>query len=129
MLGLVNPEVPESLTGTSYQLEKFIKHTAPTGTYPINSLFSDPSYERYRDFVATTIVSGSAYIDDQGRINLLYFAGDKIGVTYENGQLLIPADTVEVVLHNNKWKIHAFPANSNSFQQTTCQNCGSPVFY
>ena len=97
MLGLVKPEVPESLTGTSYQLEKFIKHTAPTGTYPINSLFSDPSYERYRDFVATTIVSGSAYIDDRGRSNLLYFAGDKIGATYEM------AHKERTHLQVNKW--------------------------
>ncbi len=129
LLGIVSPEVPVSLTGTSYQLEKFIKHTAPTGTYPINSVFSDPSYEGYRNYVVTTTVSGSAYIDDRGRTNLLYFAGDRIGATYENGHLLIPADTVVVVFHDNEWKLHAFPVSSNSFQQSICQNCGFPIFY
>jgi hypothetical protein len=125
----MGPEVPVSLTGTSYQLEKFIKHTTPTGTYPINSVFSDPSYEKYRDYVVTTTISGSVSIDDQGRIDLLYFAGDEIGATYINGHLLIPTDTVVVVFHDNEWKLHAFPVSSNSFQQSICQNCGAPIFY
>ena len=129
LLGIVNPEIPISLTGSSYQLEKFTKHTAPTGIYSLNSVFSNPSYEKYRDYVVTTTVSGSAYIDDYGRTNLLYFAGEEIGATYQNGQLLIHADTVVLVFHDDEWKLHAFPASSNSFQQSTCANCGSSIFY
>jgi hypothetical protein len=123
------PEIPVTLTGTSYQLEKFIKHTAPTRGYSLNSVFSESSYEQYRDYVVTTTVSGSVQIDDWGRTNLLYVAGSGIGATYENGHLSIPADTVVVVFHDNAWKIHAFPAGSDSFQHSICQNCGAPIFY
>lgn len=128
-LGVVEPEIPVTITGTSYQLEKYIKHTAPTGTYPINSVFSDPSYEMYRNYVVTTTMSGSAYIDDQGRTNLLYFAGKEIGATYEDGQLIVPADTVVVVFHDNKWKLHGFPVDSSKFRPSNCLRCGTPIFY
>ena len=125
----MSPEIPVTLKGTSYQLEKFIKHTAPTGVYSLNSVFSGPSYDQYHDYIITTTVSGSVQVDDRGRTNLLYFAGSGIGVTYENGRLSIPADTVVVVFHDNEWKIHAFPADSDSFQYSICQNCGAPIFY
>ena len=128
-LGVVNPEIPETLTGTSYQLEKYIKHTAPTGTYSINSVFSDPSYDRYRDYVVTTTLSGSACIDDRGRTNLLYFAGKEIGATYKDGQLLVQADTVVVVFHDDEWKLHAFPDDSGKYRPANCQNCGALIFY
>ena len=39
---------PNSLLGTSYQLEKFIKHHAtPTWVTGVNSLFADPATATY----------------------------------------------------------------------------------
>jgi len=65
--GLVTPAMPTSLTGTSYQLEKFIKHTAPTVTYPINSIFDDPTYDTYSGYIVTGTISGLLEIDNYGR--------------------------------------------------------------
>lgn len=128
-LGIVSPEIPDSLTGTTYQLEKYIKHTAPIGTYPVNSVFLDSSYDGYRNYIVTATVSGSACFDDRGHLNLVYFAGKEIGATYEGGHLVVPADTVVVVFHDNEWKLHGFPVDSGRFTPATCQNCGAPIFY
>ena len=128
ILGLVNPEIPTTLTGTSYQLEKFTKHTAPTGSYPYNSIFSDPSYEIYQNYIVTTMVSGSVQVDDLGRTNLIYLAGKEVGATYENDELIVPADAVCVVLNDNECRIHGYPLNSTAFVTACCENCGIPVF-
>lgn len=120
--------MPVTLTGTTYQLEKFIKHTAPTGSYPILSVFSDPAYETYRDYVVTTTVSGSAQIDDRGRTNLLWLAGQPVGATFKNGQFVFPTDTILVVWHDDQSKIHAFPVSSTEYGPANCANCGAPIF-
>lgn len=128
-LGIVQPDVPEPLIATDYQLEKFIKHTAPTGTYHLNSVFADPSSDIYREYVVTTTISGSAQIDGLGRTNLLYLAGSPIGITVEKGNIVTPADTIIVVFHDDRWKIHAYPAPSTGFGGASCVNCGAPIFH
>lgn len=127
-LGIVNPEVPTEITDTSYQLVKFIKHTAPTGTYDINSVFSDPSTQAYRGYIVTGTLSGYVQIDDQGRKNLLWVAGKEIGATIDKGKGVTPADTVVVVFPEDEGRIHAFPAPSTRFGQESCLNCGIGLF-
>lgn len=126
-LGLVAPALPVSLTGTSYQLAKYFKHTAPTGTYPTNSVFDTTDYEAYRDYIVTTTVSGSSQIDEYGRINLLWVAGREIGATYENGKFVFPDDAVFVVLHDQDQYIHAFPVASSGFHTAICASCSIPI--
>lgn len=128
-LGIVQPDVPEPLFATSYQLEKFIKHTAPTGIYTLNSVFLDPSSDIYREFIVTTTVSGSAQIDDRGRINMIWFAGSPVGATIQDGKLITPADAIVVVFHDDKWKIHAYPTPSVGFGYEHCTRCGAPIFH
>ncbi|MGA2111723.1 MAG: hypothetical protein ABSG98_06180 [Anaerolineales bacterium] len=128
LLGLFRPELPDSLTGTSYQLAKYIKHTAPTGTYPYNSIFEDTGFPQYMEYIVTATVSGSAQLDDRGRVNLLYLAGREIGLTYAHGELLAPADAILVVFHDNQWKIHGFPVDSRDLVPSYCANCGAPIF-
>lgn len=70
-LGLVPPvNDPTALTASQYQLDKFIKHTAPTGVYTTNSVFLDSSWSTYQHYIVTTASSGSLEIDDQGRKTL-----------------------------------------------------------
>lgn len=128
-LGIVQPDVPESLIGTDYQLEKSIKHTAPTGIYHVNSVFADPSSDIYREYVVTATVSGSVQVDDRGRTNLLYLAGSPIGATFERGVIVTPADTIVVVFHDDRWRIHAYPAPSTGYGDAYCANCGTPLFH
>lgn len=124
---LIPPTSLPSLIGTSEQLVKFIKHTHPTGTYNINSVFSDPSYNKYSDYVVNTLVSGSVQIDDKGRLNVIWLAGEQTGFTFIDNQPSIPTDAVLVAWHNNKFKIHAFPLNSYTLFSEVCSVCGKSI--
>jgi hypothetical protein len=127
--GWMSAASPTSLTGTTYQLEKFIKHTVPTGSYPFVSVFDDPNYGAYRNYVVYTSGSGCLEIDDRGRRNLIWVAGMRVGATFENGVLKSPDDAVKVVLYDDEWKIHAYPTLSDHVETKRCVMCGQLVVY
>jgi hypothetical protein len=122
----LNPADPIELTGTQYQLEKFIKHTAPSTSYPWNSVFTGPGSESYRNYVVTAVASGCVQIDGN-RTNVVWVASETTGITYRNGSFVAPADAVKVVFHDDEFKIHGFPIGSAAFGSATCIACGKPV--
>jgi len=127
-LGFLIDNAPTTnFTGSSEQLEKFIKHTTPTQSYDINSIFNDKSYSNYRDYIVNTLASGSVEIDDQNRKNIVYCAGKNIDFTNISGSIQIPTDAVKVVLHQNSYKIHSYPTGSAGFVNSTCDKCGKNI--
>jgi hypothetical protein len=116
-----------SLTGSKYQLDKFVKHTAPQGNYNLNSVFASSSYQSYRDWLVDATASGSLEVDDMGRHNLVYVAGEKTGVTYLNGSFHTDCNAVKVVLPYSSGSIHAFPTSSADLRTGTCPRCGGPL--
>lgn len=124
---LVTPVFPASLTGTSYQLEKYIKHTAPTGIYTINSVFDDPTYNAYSGYIVTGTISGLLEIDDYGRKNFIWYAGEQTGVEYQNGVFIAPASGVKIVFPEDDTRLHAFPITAQSGTTNYCANCGAPL--
>jgi len=125
--GVLRPSMPASLSGTEYQLEKFIKHTTPTGIEPVNSIFANPTFAAYRDYLVTAVASGCVQIDDRGRTNVVWAAGAAVGYTYRNGVFSTTASGVKVVLHDNEFKVHGFPAGSSNLACRICCRCGRPV--
>ena len=125
--GLVTPELPTSLTGTFYQLEKYIKHTAPTGTYPLNSIFVDPTYNAYSGYIVTGTMSGLLEIDNYGRKNYIWYAGEITGAEYRNGIYVAPTNGVKVVLPEDATRLHAFPILAQPNVVNYCLNCGAPL--
>jgi len=126
--GLVIPASPSSLTGTSYQLEKYIKHTAPTGIYEgLNSVFDDPTYEAYSGYTVTGTASGLLEIDYKNRKNLIWYAGSPTGVEYRNGIFTAPTTGVKIVLPEDGGKIHAFPITASPHSVAKCLLCGKPL--
>src|SRR6478736_6061704 len=92
---------PINLTGSSYQFEKFIKHTAPTGGYEnLLSIFNRPDYNNYMKFTVSASLSGCAQIDDAGRTNLIWYAGRHVGMTFNANRYYCADDAVKVVLHH-----------------------------
>src|SRR5689334_7580821 len=88
--GYVAPGIPSSglIPATVYQLDKYIKHTAPSGIYSLNSVFNDPSWGIYQNYMIAGAASGCLQIDDAGRKNLLFFAGEETGLTYQSGSFV-----------------------------------------
>jgi hypothetical protein len=133
--GIIDPLYPEespystsvSLSGTRYQLGKFIKHTVPSGRSGIVSIFADPTYQEYENYTITTSLSGCCEIDEMSRINLVWYAGKEAGIIYKDGKFKGPADGVKVVLHDDETKIHAFPIDYENMNIQRCLICGEYI--
>jgi len=122
---LANP--PTNLTGSSYQLDKYIKHTQPTSSYDINSVFDDPSYDTYAAHTVNACCSGSVEVDEKGRTNIVWAAGKTVGWTLFSGLPSCDCDAVKVVLAHDHHRIHPYATGSLEARAETCCECGEPV--
>jgi hypothetical protein len=123
----LRPALPEPLTGTQYQLEKYLKHTAPTTTYDFNTVFTAPSSYTYNDFIVSTVSSGHVEIDDRNRLNLVLVASAQTGIALQTGKFVGPTEAVKVVLHDNAAKIHGFPISLASLMVGCCKACSRAI--
>lgn len=117
----------QNLTGSSYQLSKFIKHTTPMSLFGRISVFNQPEYKNYRGYSVSASVSGSVEIDSRERMNIIWYAGRNVGVTYNNGCFECDADTIKVVLSHDENKIHTFPVSSIIYDSKKCKMCGKEI--
>lgn len=116
-----------NLTGSTYLLDKFIKHTLPPTRSGIISIFSDPSYENYKNYTVNTIASGSTIIDQYNRVNVVWYSNQDNGVSYLNGIPQSNTDVCKTVLHHDETKIHSFPVKSTDLITKSCDNCGTNI--
>ena len=116
-----------NLTGSQYQLDKYVKHHLPAQNTGIVSVFDSPDYQTYASYTVSAAASGSAELDDSNRLNMIFYVGKDVGATYQNGQFIIPADTIKVVLHTDAAKIHTYPVNSGNYEKTKCAECGKDI--
>jgi hypothetical protein len=114
-----------SLTGTTYQLDKYIKHTIPDPAYDVQSLFADPSTEAYANYVLDATAAGSVEFDSLNRRNVVWVAGETVGFGLRGGIVQQPQNAVKVVLSSETDRIHAYPESSTKFSTCTCSQCGS----
>lgn len=113
-----------NLTGNTYLLTKFRKHTISPTQSGLISVFSDPTYSGYSQYISSALASGSTEFDWYGRKNIIWYPGYDIGVKYQNQVPIGPTNVVKVVLSNNAVKIHGFPVDMASIISGTCVNCG-----
>ena len=118
-----------SLVGSTYQLDKLIKHTNPNPSFDDQSIFSSPSTDQYRNYVVSASCAGSFEIDDKGRRNIIYVAGRDIGASFRTGVFQRANDTVKVVLSTDPNKIHAFTKSSTEYSTGYCSMCTRPIVY
>lgn len=90
-------------------------------------MFDSGCYDQYKTHIVKAIASGSTEIDDYNRKNIVCFADADNCLSFRNGALELPTDSVKVVLSDNGGKIHAFPTSSNDIQQRKCDECGSDI--
>ncbi|MFZ2280088.1 MAG: hypothetical protein WAW39_19985 [Prosthecobacter sp.] len=128
--GLINPLDTSmlNLTGTPYQFDKYLKHTAPTRGYQnLLSIFNRPEYGDYLGYTVNTSLSGCVEIDSAGRTNLIWYAGRHVGVTYKDSRYYCPDDSIKVVLYDNFTGIHSFPVNWELQYINRCKKCDRPI--
>lgn len=120
------PVDPSTGSASSYQLDKFVKHVAPTGTYAVNSVFDDKDWQTYKDYMVTTAASGCLEVDDMGRENLIFFAGERTGLRYDHGNPTATCSGVKLVCTADSSRFHAFPSDFEA-ESRVCSICGQPV--
>ena len=118
---------PADLLATSYQLDKYLKHTTPDPKYRVQSIFDSTDSQVYRGYVVESLAAGSVELDAQGRTNIVWTAGSPTGFRLEFGRLIAPMDAVKVVLSTSTATIHAFPARATTFIQAHCAHCGRSI--
>lgn len=115
-----------NFTGSSYTLEKFLKHVPPStysGSLPV-SVFNTPDYDTYKGYMVDTYASGSTMVDSHGRTNHIFYVGKTIGVRLKDGVPVADADTVKLVLAHSEATIHGFPISSDSLKTAVCSTPG-----
>ena len=117
----------DSLFKTSYQLDKFTKHTQPACRPGVNSLFFDLATVSYANYLTTTLASGSATLDYWGKPSFVWYARENLGWTYVNNVFRCPSDAVKVVLPYEKDRIHAYPVPAGDYAAIRCAKCGKPI--
>ena len=123
---LINMD-PSAVLASTYQLDKFMKHTQPTWTVGVNSVFADPTTAAYAGYVVTSLVSGSVALDRFARPTFIWYAGKTIGATYTNGIYSFPNDAVKVVLPHDQKKVHAYSVSSTGYTAVGCARCAKPI--
>ncbi len=126
-LGYLPTNTELNYTGSLVQLDKFIKHTMPTASYKINSVFQTNDYDQFKNYMVNSICSGSVEIDNLGRMNIVWVAGEKTGATYLNGSFLTDNNSVKVVKSWDCNEIHGYPTSSADLELKICSNCGGKV--
>lgn len=126
-LGLVSVAHPASFTGTNYQSEMFTKHHAPTGNYQRNSVFDDPSYPKYSDYMATGSIAGYLEIDYYSRRNLIWAAGERTGAEYQRGVFFATSSGIKIVGVENHDGIHSYPVREIPGSYHFCRSCGKSL--
>ena len=122
----IDPD-PLNLTGTNYQLDKYMKHTTPPTQKGIITVFNDSAYENYRGYIVTGTISGMLEIDDKNRKNFVWYGGYETGFEYVDGNYIAPVSGVKIVCTENDQLIHAFPVAGISGLVRNCAICGKPL--
>lgn len=119
---------PATVLNSTYQLDKFVKHTRPMWTVSgINSVFSDPSTQAYAQYVVSSAASGSVALDRFGQASFIWYAAVTVGATYKNGSYLFSNDAVKLVLPYQETKLHAYSVSSTGYNALRCFRCNEPI--
>ena len=116
-----------NLTGSDYLFDKFEKHTQlPIGS-GFTSIFDGSTYSDYLNYSLSALDNGALEIDSQNRKNLIWFAGEDIGIAYQSGSPVCANDAVKIVFPEDSNKLHSFPVDSQPYATSVCQDCGAQI--
>ena len=113
------------LLGTTYQQDKFKKHTEVSTEYPVASVFNNRSTSEYDNHYINALHSGIYAKDRYGRESLTFSAGHQTGITYENGKPVLQTDSVKAVCCSGK--THLYPISSTNYSTGHCESCGISI--
>jgi hypothetical protein len=115
---------------STYQIDKYLKHSIRSSSYNIQSIFDNPSTKLYQGAIVKASCAGSVEYDDKGRKNIIVVGSTgRTGCRFQNGKFVRENDMIKVVLSTDPEKIHAFTESSTTYSTALCDKCGQPVVY
>jgi len=121
--------LPADVLGTRYQVEKFAKHALPHARHTVQGIFTSTEAKVYADYIIDARAAGGVVIDTWGtwnRYSIVLCAGRQVGYHYEYGQLIAPADAIQLVLSSDAGRLHAYPIRSSTVTGLPCATPGCP---
>ena len=114
---------------TSYQRDKHTKHTVPSSSHTVQSVFDDPSEAYYQQTLLQAYRYGALEATSRGT-DILFCPSTQSTVGYKQqwGTHVARQDTIRVVLSSDSVKVHAFLNASSDHTQHRCGTCGGPLF-
>jgi hypothetical protein len=71
--------------------------------------------------------SGSLEVDDNGRHNIVWIAGNDVGTLHISGSAVGRQDLVKIVLPHDATKVHLFPSSSAGVRMEVCADCSRTI--
>ncbi len=120
-----------NVLGTSYQGDKFRKHTSTSGSSmdPVRTVFDSGSTAHYAQCIEATITYG--FVELRGQQKNIAFVpsrGSALGVKLNWGVEASKPDTVVVVKTSEATGIHAFLEDSSKYSVQPCALCGGALW-
>jgi len=72
----------------------------------------------------SALLAGSVEVDNAGRANVIWVAGQQVGFRLEFGRVIQPENAVKAVLSATTSAMHAYSAASTEFVGAICLQCG-----
>jgi len=126
--GEINTGMYSDPLGSTYQQDKYKKHTVPTTGYDKQSVFIDFTETEYTGLIQEAVLSGSLEVDEQGRKNIIYPIREKIGVLYSKGIPIREQDVLKVVCSTDGERVHGFTISSTTLSTGVCKDCNNPIY-
>ena len=117
------------LLATEYQRQKHRKHTTPSSSHTVQSVFDDPSEEYYRQTIQEAYKLGAMEVTSRGT-DILFCPSTQSSFGFKQrwGSHLGRQDTVRVVKSTDALQVHAFLNASSDHSSHRCDACGGRLF-
>ena len=111
--------------GSSCQRENYEKHTIPSSSHPLQTVFDNTSTQYYEDCIREAIKRGIVQRETRGT-NVIFCptTGSAIGSKYKWGKYANQQDTIIVVKTSDPNGVHAFLKASSQYSHQQCAHCG-----
>jgi hypothetical protein len=95
----------------------------------VQGVFTSTEAKVYADYIIAAQAAGGVVVDAWNRYSIILCAGRAVGYHYERGQLVAPADAIQLVLSSDAGRLHAYPIRSSTVTGLACatQGCPRPV--
>ena len=125
----LRPPMPTlDLLGSPHQLDKYEKHTKPSSSYGVQTVFDSNSTQYYEECIREAFEHGAVQIESRGT-NIIFYPSTQstLGSKYKWGEYACRQDTVIVVKTSEPHRVHAFLTGSSEYENQRCVQCGNPV--